>query len=186
MVTCTCASRREPRDLGGVFGGGAAQYLDGDLRAERDVLGGVDDADPARSNLVRNAVFAAEHGAREIPGRRGGLALQARGRAFERGDAVLVERARSAVAVDAIGERADHAAERGADAGRNAHRNVSAGRRHRAGGDDGARRRREIRAEGRGECLPRHQVRAGSNRLWRDTSGAARSHRSSPRSEAAP
>ena len=58
----------EARDLAAVLRGRAAQHLHGDLVAERGVLGGVDDADAARADLLADAVFPAEDGAGELAG----------------------------------------------------------------------------------------------------------------------
>ena len=60
MDTCTCASRRSRAISLASLRGGAAQHLDRHLRAERDVLGRVHDADAAGADLARDAVLAAE------------------------------------------------------------------------------------------------------------------------------
>ena len=57
-------------DLAAVLRRRAAEHLDGDLVAERGVLGRVDDADAARADLLADAVLAAEHRARELAGDR--------------------------------------------------------------------------------------------------------------------
>src|SRR5207249_3452945 len=111
----------KPRDLASVFGCGAAQHFDGDLGAESDVLGGVDDADAAGADALADAVLPAEDGAHEIAGGRGGDVAAELEAALQRGDARALE---GAIAFELLlprEEDADAVAERtGDDGGENA------------------------------------------------------------------
>ena len=71
----------EARDLAAVARRRAAQDLHRDLVPERHVLGRVHDADAAGADLAPDAVLAAEHGAREVAGRRARARPAARVRA---------------------------------------------------------------------------------------------------------
>src|SRR6266540_580729 len=147
----------QTRDLARVLGRCSAKYFDGYLRSERDVLGRVNHADAPRSDLAGDSVFATEHRPREVAGDGGRLAAEGKP-PLERCDAVLVERAGGAVAVETIGESADHAAERRADAGGDTDGERTTGHADRARGDDRPGAASQIGAPRRSERLPGDQV----------------------------
>ncbi len=119
----------EARDFAPVARCGAPKDFDGDLVAERHVLGGIDDADAPGADLAPDAVLAAEQRSFEIARSCPEVAAQ-REAALERRDPIALEDARHPVLFGAVPQVTDASSQRSAEYARQRARDGTSRKRH--------------------------------------------------------